>query len=105
MTLAVPKPETQWDRYGTKQPQRPDRRTVVQHLFAVADLIERTKRDVGSVGHTTESSEEPSQIRDADCHRLKRSPDENWQYRSDDWPGPDDNRRIGVQADVRSRDR
>ena len=105
MTLAVPQPESQRDRYGTKQPQRPDRRTMVQHLFAVADLIERTKRDVGSVGHTAESGKKTRQVRDADCHPLKRSPDKNWQCRSDDWPGPDDNRRIGVQADVRTRDR
>ena len=69
---AIPKIQPKGKRDYAKQPKRPHRASVSQHVPCIANLTERTDANIGPVGNQAEAREELDQVGPLESARFRR---------------------------------
>src|SRR5688572_12146367 len=95
-TKPVPKQESDRHRDNAKQPEHPDRSAVPYHFASVANAIERTSSDVGSVGNQAKASKEPRHVRTRKPGKAKYAPQQQRQQNTQNGTSPHNHERLRI---------
>lgn len=101
---SVPKIQAKRKRHHGEQPKAPDGASVLEHhawVARVATLVEGSGPEVAAIGDQAEAREELDQVRQRHSAHFEDDEQGKRQNDADDWPGPDNQQRVGIGGYVR----